>query len=314
MARTAVDGNPLLRAVTLLAAAVLLQGTGAAAQVADSSAPLILSVPLSVRSAGLNDAGAAIVGHAGALFNNPAGIATVRYVSLEGSYRSLGSESYLTAGTLAWRIRQFDLGLGVGYFDFGSNPSRYGISGVPASSNTREFTSLGSLVYRYGIIALGGTVKYFSRAIDDTKDRALTFDGGVAIAFFDIMAIGFSLQNLGGNWRDESLIPIPQRKRLGFTMNYVDPQEAFRLMSTLEIQWPEQREARFILGVEGGIVVSGIGVIGRGAYGGQPSELDLPQFSYGASLAIARLALDYSYSEADHLDRPVHMFGLRLTL
>ncbi len=314
MANMRVDGLAPLRATLLLVMATQVPTDVATAQVSDSTAPLIFSVPLSTRSAGLNDAGAAIVGHAGALFSNPAAIATVRYISLEGSYRSLRDDSYVTAGTLAWRIRQFDLGLGMGYLDYGSNPRRYGVAGVPNLSNTREFTSLGSLVYRYGVIALGGTVKYFSRAIDDTKDRALTFDGGIAIAFFDIMAFGFSLQNIGGNWRDESEIVIPQLKRLGFTMNYVDPQEPFRLMSTLEIQWPERREARLILGLEGGIVVSGVGLIGRGAYGGQPSELDLPQFSYGGSVAIDRLALDYSYSAADHLAEPVHMFGLRLTL
>lgn len=305
-----------VRPYTVVAVAVGLTaiGSSVAAQVEDSTAPVMFSVPLSIRSAGLSDAGAAIVGHAGALFANPAGIATVRYISLEGSYRSLSSESYLATGALAWRIRQFDLGLGMGYMDFGSNPRRYGVPGVPNLSNTREFTSLGSLVYRYGIIAVGGTVKYFSRAIDDTKDRALTFDGGVAIAFFDIMAIGFSMQNLGGNWREESAITILQRKRLGFTMNYVDPQESFRLMSTLEVQWPERTDARFVLGVEGGVVVGGVGLIGRGAYGSRPANPGLPHFSYGASLALDRLALDYSYSESDPLDDAVHMFGVRLTL
>jgi hypothetical protein len=293
---------------------VLLASHPLSAQTPDSTTPLVLTVPLSVRSAGLNGAGAALVGHAGALFSNPAGIATVRHISLEGNYRSLQSDAYLAAAALAWRIRQFDLGLGIGYLNFGTGPERFPIPEVPVGAHTRDFTSHGTLVYRYGIIAAGGTVKYASRAVDSERDRALSFDGGLTIAIFDIMAIGFSTQNIGGNRRDESDLTMPRMTRLGFTMNYVDPLETFRLMSTLEFEWPEESESRFILGIEAGIVVSGVGLLGRGAYGSQPSEWETPEFSWGLSVAISRTALDYAYREADHLTEPVHMFGLRVTL
>lgn len=314
MAFRAVSGIGGRAAASLLLVAALCHGATVSAQIPDSTTPMTLTVPLSVRGAGLNGAGAAIVGDAGALFSNPAGIATIRHIGVEGGYRSLGSRAYLTSGALAWRIRQFDLGVGVSYVNFGTDPNRFPIPEVPAEANARDFSSQGSLVYRFGMIAAGGTLKYASRAIDEVRDRALSMDAGLAIAFFDIMAIGLSRQNVGGNWRDESGLTMPPLTRLGFTMNYVDPLESFRLMSTFEFQWPDGGENRFVLGVEAGIVVSGVGVIGRGAYGSQPSEWDTPEFSFGASLALTKASLDYAYRKSDHLYEPVHMFGLRLTL
>ncbi len=313
MVRTRAHSR-LAQLVVYVAAVGSVSASDVVGQVSEPTTPVVLSVPLSVRSAGLNGAGAAVVGHAGALFSNPAGIATVRHVGVEGSYRALHSDSYLSAGALAWRIRQFDLGLGLAYLDFGRDARLFPIPPVPAGSNTRELASFGSLVFRYGIIAAGGTAKYASRAVDDAKDRALSFDGGLALAFFDIMAIGFSVQNIGGNWRSDSPLTMPRLTRLGFTMNYVDPQETYRLVSTLEFQWPEHRTSRFILGLEAGVVLKGVGVIGRGAYGSQPSEWDLPEFTYGMSIAIGRLALDYAHRNQDHLGDTMRMLGLRLTL
>src|SRR5574341_643016 len=54
---------------------------------AQAVAPAVLSLPGSVRSAGLHGAGAALVGDAGALFSNPVGIATLRHIGLEGTVR-----------------------------------------------------------------------------------------------------------------------------------------------------------------------------------------------------------------------------------
>ena len=301
-------------ATLVLLALALLPAKPLFGQIVDSTAPLVLTVPLSARSAGLNGAGAALVGHAGALFTNPAGIATVRHIGLEGSYRKVAREAYLTSAALAWRISQFDIGLGVAYFDLGDDPLRFPVSGVPATSHTRDLAGIGALVYRYGIIAVGGTAKYASRTVDTDKDRALSFDGGAAIAIFDIMAIGFSMQNIGGNWREESSLTMPRLTRFGFTMNYVDPQESYRLMSVLELQWPEDRDSRILLGVEGGLVIKGLGVIGRGAYGSRASSSRLPRFTYGLSVAISRLSVDYAFRNADQLEDTVHLVGLRLTL
>ena len=51
-----------------------------------SEGSIVAVLPGTTRSAGLGGAGVALVGDAGAVFANPAGIATVRHLSVEGSY------------------------------------------------------------------------------------------------------------------------------------------------------------------------------------------------------------------------------------
>jgi hypothetical protein len=286
-----------------------------AAQIGQGTVPAVVSVPVSVRSAGLNGAGAALVGDAGAVFSNPAGLATVRHVGLEGAYRSLASSGNALNGAAAARIRQFHLAISGAYLDYGTDPANFPIGGLPAGSKYRERLAMGSLVYRFGMIALGGTVKYIRMNADTAEQRALGGDMGIAIAVFDIMALGFSIQNLGGNWRDNSPLELPRLSRLGFTMNYVDPQETWRLMSTIEVQWPEGRSTRFVGGIEAGVVVQGVGIIARGAYGSRPEGTEASKFTVGGSvLVVERLSFDYAYQPEDARGDKAHRVGVRLRL
>jgi hypothetical protein len=87
------------------------------AQTEGSILPLI---PGSTRSAALGNAGAALGGDAGAMFANPAGIATIRHLSIEGSYEPyLAGSSALVRGAGAARDR-FSLGFGAQALDYGS--------------------------------------------------------------------------------------------------------------------------------------------------------------------------------------------------
>jgi hypothetical protein len=218
------------------------------------------------------------------------------------------------SGALGWRIRQFDLGIGGRYFDLGDDPTQYVGPGAPAGSDSREVLGVGSLVYRYGLIALGVSGRYTRRSVDSVHVRGFSGDIGLTIAFFDIMALAASVQNLGGNWRSTSALPMPRLTRVGFTMNYVDPQETYRLLSTVEVQWPEGRGARGVFGVEGGIVVEGVGILARAGYGGEAPGLPNSKFSFGGSVAFGVLDLDYAYRSSDLFEEPAHHFGLRLTL
>jgi len=256
----------------------------------------------------------ALVGDAGAIFSNPAALATLRHIGIEGSYRGLPGTGNVLNGALAVRIRQFHLALGGALLDHGTDPANFPVTGLPPGTEFRERLGMGSLVYRFGIIGLGGTLKYVRTNADTVEQRAISSDAGIAIAIFDILAFGFSIQNLGGNWKGASQLEMPRLSRFGFTMNYVDPQESFRLLSTLEVQWPQGRSSRFVLGVEGGVVVEGVGIIGRGAYGSRPEGTEASRFTVGGSVAITRLSLDYAYQPVDARGERVHRFGLRLTL
>lgn len=299
-----------LRALPLIPLA-LAPGT-ALAQTTPRLVPLVLFQPASVRSAALNGAGVALVGDAGAVFTNPAGLATLANVALEGAYRAAPGDAWVATGALAWRLRQFDIGVGLQRFDFGIDPARY--AGPAAAPEADELLAVGSLVYRFGLIALGTSVKHVRRRAGATDSRAYTADIGVAIALFDIMALAFAVQNVSDNWEGSSPLTMPRLTRFGFTMNYVDPQEEFRLLSTLEVQWPQDEGSRLVLGGEAGVVVGGVGLIGRFAWGSRPIVEGRSQGTFGATLAFTRLNVDYAYQQADVLDRAAHRLGLRLTL
>jgi len=279
---------------------------------AQSSPPTILSLPGSVRSAGLHGAGAALVGDAGAVFANPAGIATLRHIALEGTYRRTRFNAMAGTAAVGWRLSQFDVGLGLAYVGGDSIPLvdlRGGPGGGPY-----EAMGVGSLVYRFGLIALGGSIREMLRSAAGGEERGRSGDLGIALAVFDIMAIGFSMQNVGGNWRTQAVLPMPRLTRWGFTMNYADPQETFRLLTTLEAQWPEGQPSHWILGGEVGAVVYGVGLLGRAAYQTRTAGTAEPAVTLGGSAALGRLRLDYAYAARDAVGAPAHRLGLRMTL
>ncbi len=302
--------------VALLCAAAANAGVTATAcaQVSTAAPSIVLSRPVSVRSAGMNGAGGALVGNAGAVFSNPAGIATIRHVGVEGGYRDTPSGGSLFSGALAWRIRQFDLGIGVARYRFGNESGPQFLPGMPVGAEAREYAGVGSLVYRFGIIALGGSGKYVRRVVDNTSDNAFSADAGLAIAIFDIMAIGFSMQNLGGCWGGSGGVRLPQLSRLAVMWNHVDPLETFRLLSIVEIQWPDGESSRIVLGGEGGIVVSGVGLLARAAYATRTGLEDFSHWTFGGSVALSDLALDYGYQDRDLNGLAAHRFGFRLAL
>lgn len=283
----------------------------AAAQDPPPTPLTVVEAASSVRSVGLNEAGVALIGDAGAVFSNPAGLATISHLALEGGYRSAPGGAWLASGALGWRLGQFDLGVGARVFDYGTDPASYGAG---AAADGREMLGVASLVYRFGLIAVGASGKFARRRVAGDEVDASSGDAGLAVAFFDIMALAFAVQNLGGNWQDTGALAMPRLTRLGFTMNYTDPQESFRLLSTVEIQWPEGAGPRAVIGGEGGVVVRGIGVLVRAAYGGRsPSGLDR-QVTFGGTVTAGALKLDYATRERDLLGARAHYFGIRLTL
>ncbi len=276
----------------------------------------MLQFPASIRSAGFNGAGVALVGSAGAVFFNPAGLATIRHVAVEGSLQAGPFAGELSTAAIAWRLRQFDLGFGVSYFDFDNSPGPTAGFTSPAGTpvDARELLAVGSLVYRFGLVAVGGSGKWVSREIAGVSETGYSADFGMAIAIFDIMAIGFSVQNIAGNWSNTSNLRMSRLSRFGFTMNYVDPQGPFRLLSTIEWQWLAGRRQRFVLGGEGGIVVSGVGVVGRVGYGTRPEPTARAGVTYGASLELGAMDVDFAYDPNDLFNDPSRRIGVRIAI
>lgn len=293
---------------------VLAVGAGA-----QTSGTAVATLPGSTRSAGLGGAGAALVGDAGALFSNPAGIATVRHIAVEGSYEQYLGGATLSSAAFAIRLPRVHLGAGLQALDYGTepeivpDPATGGRTGM-ATGNTFRSTDLlgvGTLVYRWGLIAVGASGKYARQEIGSWSADAWAGDAGMAIALFDILAFGASVQNLGGDLGNGSR--LPRRTRVGFTMNYVDPQGAYRLLTTIEGQWPAGAKAVLVAGLEGGVVTHGVGLVGRLGYAAHGPANDASPLSFGAGVELGRLHLDYAYQNYNALGGGLSRVGVRWT-
>ena len=265
---------------------------------AQAAASVLATLPGSTRAAALGGAGAALTGDAGGMFANPAAIATVHRIALEAFYLGAPDRTTWDGAALAMRLGRFDWGAGA------EAPG-------DGSFSSADFLGVSSLVYRAGLIALGGSAKYARQTMGGVTSTGWAGDVGLAIAVFDIMAMGVSVQNLGSSAGTGAR--LPRRTRAGFTMNYVDPQGTLRLLTTVEGQWPESENALVVLGVEGGVVVRGLGLIGRTGYASHPELSGASRLTVGGGVELGRFHLDYAYRAIAAPGRDTHRVGVRWT-
>jgi hypothetical protein len=294
---------------------------------AQSEGSIVAALPGSTRSAALGGAGAALVGDAGAVFANPAGLATVRHLSVEGSYERYLAGTAVSSAALALRLGRFTWGFGTQALDYGvepeivPDPATGGRTGMAtgATFHPYDVLAVSSVVYRRGFVALGVSGKYDRQQFGAAPADAWAGDIGFAIAVFDIMALGVSVQNLGGDLGRHggggggAEARLPRRTRAGLTLNYTDPQGVFRLLTTLEAQWPRDRAAILIQGVEGGVVAGGVGFVGRVGYATRPAVTDASRFTFGGGVVLGHLQLDYAFQGYDALGGGTHRVGVRWT-
>jgi hypothetical protein len=160
------------------------------------------------------------------------------------------------------------------------------------------------------MIALGASVKYVREGDTAPQVESWAGDAGVAIALFDIFALGASVQNLGGDLSTGA--DLPHRTRVGLTMNFVDPQGTARLCTTLEGQWPEGEASVIVAGAEGGIVTrGGVGLVARVGVSGAAAANNQSPFAFGAGVALGHLRIDYAYRALEMPSGAVHRVGVR---
>lgn len=302
---------------------MLAVAPAAAAQVNGTSAAAILELPGTTRQAAFEGAYAAVVGDAGSVFVNPAGLAPIHRVSFGVSYERNPLGTSLSSAAVALRIGHFDVGFGAMYLDLGGDseivpdPAFGGSQGLATGQTISAYDALavGALAYRFGMFSVGGSAKYVQQSLGggSTTTSGFTGDIGAAIAVFDIMAIGYSLQNavgsISGGGGPE---PLPLTKRFGVTLNIVDPQATERLMITSELIKPPGSDSYWAFGFEGGVVSSGVGFLGRAGIAAGRAPGDQRPFSVGAEIRLRTLRLEYAWQGFDALGAGAHRVGLRI--
>jgi hypothetical protein len=261
----------------------------------------------------------ALVGDAGAVFANPAAIATIRHLSLEGSYEPYLAGSAVSTAAIALRVGRVTWGFGAQMLDYGTEPEvvpdpatggRRGMA-TGASFHPYEALAVSSLVMRRGLMAFGVSAKYNRQQIGSSVNDAWAGDVGIAIAIFDIAAFGVSIQNIGGDFGVGAR--LPRRTRAGFTFNYTDPQGTYRLLTTLEGQWTQDRAAVLIQGVEGGLVRGGSGLVVRVGYATRAAVTDASRLTFGGGVVVGHLQVDYAFQGYEALGGGTHRVGVRWT-
>jgi len=275
----------------------------AAPVAAQAPSSIVTVLPPSTRSAAMAGAGVALVGDAGSVFINPAGLATIKVLSIEGAYSPMPEDVTLWQAAGAFRVGQFNFGAGAAFLDL---PDTTGYS--------ENVTWVGSADYRYGLLSIGASGRYV--AMTDSAgevNASFTTDAGFTIAVFDIMALAVSVQSIGQSHVSGLGVELPTTTHLGYTLNFVDPQETARLLATIEWVWTDNQATRFLVGVEGGAVVKGVGLVGRAGYGPAPLGPAGSRWTVGAGLVVGRLGLDYAYQAQNLFGEGIHAFGLRFT-
>ncbi len=289
------------RTLLILACCTQSWVAAAAAQRIDLTA-----VPFSIRSAGLAGASVSVMGDAGSVFSNPTGLAIIRNAALEGRYGRLAPGVEDVGAAAAITLGQFNFGFGAQVLE--EDPT-------PASPRLTSRVWALSAVYRFGMFAVGATGKYVSVPDSAGREVASTVaDFGGTLAFFDIMALSLSVQNTLPSVRDRGGVELPVRTRLGFTFNFVDPQSTGRLMGTVEVVWSDSEARRTIVGAEAGLVFHGVGLVGRIGYGAQSLSAPGAKTSYGASLVLWQVELDYAFQADGGFGDDIHRLGLRWAL
>ena len=314
----------LVVAVTALSGAVSRVG----AQAAAATAGAVLALPATAREMGLGGAYVAVVGDAGSIFVNPAGLAPIRKVALGTSYQRYLLGSYLVSGDAAVRVGRFHLGIGVNVLDYGQDtvyrpdPAFGGDRGVadPGGAMVGAYSAeaVGAIAYRFGMFSVGASAKYLKDhlSIPDTTlydASGFGFDAGAALAFFDIAAFGIVVQNMGGNLKTSTgtPAPLPRTVRAGFSINIVDPQGTPRLMVVGDWVAPHGSRHYWIFGVEGGVVYDGVGLLGRAGVATGRAPSDQRSLVFGGTLVFHRLQLDYGYQGFSTLGGGTSRFGVR---
>lgn len=314
---------PLTLALTVAVAGappLIAQGNG-------TSAGILLEVPATARALALGGAYAAVVGDEGSVFVNPAGLAPIHRVALGVSQERAIFGATLSTAAAALRVGRFHVGLGLMYLDFGGDsvivpdPAFGGDRGQATGAliSAYDMLAVGAIAYRRGLLSAGGSVKYLREHIGggsagDWTASGVAVDVGIAAALFDIAALGFVVQNIGGDLKTTSAAPapLPRTTRLGFTLNFIDPQGTSRLMATTDWVSPPGGDSYWAIGLEGGAFSRGVGVVGRAGFAAGRAASDRENVTYGGGLVFRSLRIDYAFQGYDVTGVSSHRIGVRV--
>ena len=306
--------------------ALLLGSRVAAAQTVErangeAGAP-ILQLTTVPRAAAL---GGALTASAGvtSIFANPAGAATVEHLEAELAGQTLFDGSKAGSMAVGWRLHAIGLAVGVRYLDLGSVDEvvcngcggQGTATGQTLSANEQTFALVGAL--DLGHASVGAAANYYSTALAEASGSSASFSAGIRGRLSSRLAIGASVQNVGGDVSVGGFsTPLPRTVRAGAELRPLGPRhDRFHLVVTADFVAVRGAPGRLGGGVEVGLADTAsrrLAVARLGFASGAGGDFATAPVSLGVGLRMHGASLDYAYQASDALGSQ-HRLGLTLT-
>ena len=310
----------------LVALALTAAPAAAPAQTIDRSngeagAP-ILQLTTTPRAAALGGALTAASGVT-SIFANPAGVVTVQHFEAQLAGQTLFEGS--KAGSMALGVRRHAVGLALGirYLDLGSVDevvcNGCGGRGTPTgqrlSANEQAFALAGAV--ELGRASVGAAVNYYATTLAEASGGAASFSAGVRGQLSSKLAIGASVQYLGGQVDVGGFgAPLPRTVRAGAELRPLGPgHERVHLLLAADYAAVRGAPGRLGGGIEAGLAdpatqllaVARLGYLSRAG-----GDFDQRPLTLGLGLRFHQVSLDYAYQGSELLSSQ-HRLGLTFT-
>lgn len=285
------------RVAVVLALVSALAVAPAAGQGAGSAATTVLRLAPGPRPLALGNALVA-VSDPMALEYNPAA-AWTRGADVAAAYQALPVD--VAAGAAAARLPAgpITVAASLRFVDYGEvaviepDPSLPAGNPTGATASGGELTALLGGAARVGRLRVGLAARWLRLDVAGLTDQATAADAGLALDAAEWLAVGASVQNLGGELEAGRPAPLPRTVRVGVRLR----REAGAVRTLLSVEG-RRREQRTGLGL--GLEVGGgsrrVEAVGRVGYETRPDPGDaFSPLVFGGGVRIDRLSVDLAY-------------------
>ncbi|HSH45647.1 MAG TPA: hypothetical protein VK966_07310 [Longimicrobiales bacterium] len=279
----------LLPAVVLLASAVTVEGQGAG-----SDATTVLRVTPGPRALALGGALVAVRDPFATEYNPASAPVSGVAVSYQGlpvgaSAGAAASSFGLSGGVATVSLRFVDYGT-VDVVEEAEGPVGRPTGGTATGG---ELTALAAYSLAWGPARLGVAGRWLSMEVAGLSDHALSADAGLLVALPGALAVGASVQNLGGTMEAGRESALPRTLRAGARAS-----RRFGAVDALLAVEGRRRESRTALGLglEVGTGGEDFRLEGRLGYGTRAAPGDAySRFVFGGGVRVGPVSVDFGY-------------------
>ena len=259
------------------------------------------------------------------IFANPAGAATVEHVEAQLAGQTLFEGSKAGSMSVGLRVRSVGIALGVRYLDLGSVDEvvcngcggRGTSTGQRLSANEQAFALAGALDLGGGRASVGAAVNYYSTTLAEASGGAASFSAGLRGRLTQRLAVGASVQYLGGDVDVGGFgAPLPRTVRAGAEFRPLGPgHERLHLLAAADFAATRGAPGELGGGMEVGwsnpasqvLTVARLGLASRAG-----GDFATRPVTVGVGLRVRQVALDYAYQGSAVLASQ-HRLGLTFT-